>query len=365
MLGINADPVTIKQVEVEIIDQACDERLGRRRSRRERLTGKKVAVVGSGPAGLAAAQQLTRAGHTVTVYERDDRIGGLLRYGIPEFKMEKRHLDRRLAQMEAEGTEFRAGVDVGVDITADAAAGRVRRGGAGRRRDRVPRDLPVPGPRPGRHPPGDGVPAAGQPGRAGRRRRRHRSPPTGKHVVIIGGGDTGADCLAPRTARARPRCTQLEIMPRPPEARPDAPAVADLPDDLPGLQRARGGRRAGLRGQHRRSSSATTTAGCAALRLVEVELAGGRFVAGRGHRARAPGRPGAARDGLRRPGAGRPARASWASSSTERGNVARDARLRDLGARRVRRRRHGPRPVADRLGDRRGPRPRGRGGRAT
>ena len=136
MLGINQDPVTIKQVEVEIIDNAFDEGWVVPLPP-DKLTGKKVAVVGSGPAGLAAAQQLTRAGHTVTVFERDDRIGGLLRYGIPEFKMEKRHIDRRLEQMEAEGTQFRAGVNVGVDITAAAAAGRVRRGGAGRRRDRV------------------------------------------------------------------------------------------------------------------------------------------------------------------------------------------------------------------------------------
>ena len=123
MLGISQDPVTIKQVEVEIIDRAFDEGWVVPVPP-EQLTGKRVAVVGSGPAGLAAAQQLTRAGHTVTVFERDDRIGGLLRYGIPEFKMEKRHIDRRLAQMAAEGTVFRAGIHVGVDITAIVLAGR-------------------------------------------------------------------------------------------------------------------------------------------------------------------------------------------------------------------------------------------------
>ncbi|MFY9230870.1 MAG: FAD-dependent oxidoreductase [Candidatus Nanopelagicales bacterium] len=116
VLGINQDPVTIKQVEVSIVDRAWDEGWVTPQPP-DRLTGKTVAVIGSGPAGLAAAQQLARAGHTVAVFERADRIGGLLRYGIPEFKMEKRHLDRRLTQMAAEGVKFRPGVEVGIDIT--------------------------------------------------------------------------------------------------------------------------------------------------------------------------------------------------------------------------------------------------------
>ena len=145
MLGINPDPVTIKQVEVEIVDRAWAEGWAAPRPPAAALTGKKVAVIGSGPAGLAAAQQLTRAGHAVTVYERADAPGGLLRYGIPEFKMEKRHLDRRLAQMRAEGTEFVCGVNAGMDVPAAALrAGHdaiVLAGGA-----TVPRGLPVPGP---------------------------------------------------------------------------------------------------------------------------------------------------------------------------------------------------------------------------
>ena len=146
MLGINADPVTIKQVEVEIIDRAWAEGWvpPQRPSAAASAAGRRVAVVGSGPAGLAAAQQLTRAGHAVTVYERADRPGGLLRYGIPEFKLEKRHLDRRLVQMLAEGTVFRCGVNVGVDVTAGQLRGDydaiVLAGGA-----TVPRGLPVPG----------------------------------------------------------------------------------------------------------------------------------------------------------------------------------------------------------------------------
>ncbi|MFO7778423.1 MAG: glutamate synthase subunit beta, partial [Nitriliruptoraceae bacterium] len=143
VLGINQDPVTIKQVEVEIIDRAWEEGWVTPMPPSVH-TGKRVAVVGSGPAGLAAAQQLTRAGHQVTVFERDDRIGGLLRYGIPQFKMEKHHLDRRLAQMEAEGTRLRAGVDVGVDISVDQLRAEhdavVLAGGS-----TTPRDLPIPG----------------------------------------------------------------------------------------------------------------------------------------------------------------------------------------------------------------------------
>jgi glutamate synthase (NADPH/NADH) small chain len=224
VLGINQDAVTIKQIEVEIIDNAFDEGWVVPLPP-DTHTGKKVAVVGSGPAGLAAAQQLTRAGHSVTVFERADRIGGLLRYGIPEFKMEKRHLDRRLDQMRAEGTEFRAGVNVGVDISAEELKSQfdavVLAGGA-----TAWRDLPIPGrelegiyqameylPWGNRYAAGElddsVLDADGQP------------PITaeGKKVVIIGGGDTGADCLGTAHRQGAASIHQFEIMPRPPETR--------------------------------------------------------------------------------------------------------------------------------------------------
>ena len=212
-------------------------------------------MVGSGPAGLAAAQQLTRAGHSVTVFERADRIGGLLRYGIPEFKMEKRHIDRRLEQMEAEGTEFRAGVNVGVDITAEELQSDfdavVLAGGA-----TAWRDLPIPGRElNGIHQAMEYLPLGNRVQHGdGDARRRRRAPPItakGKKVVIIGGGDTGADCLGTAHRQGADSIHQFEIMPRPPETRADVHAVADLPADVPGVVRARRRRRARLLGQHR------------------------------------------------------------------------------------------------------------------
>ena len=219
VLGINSDPVTIKQVELEIIERAWAEGWVAPVAPTT-LTGKRVAVVGSGPAGLAAAQQLTRAGHAVTVYERADRIGGLLRYGIPEFKMEKRVLDRRLDQMEAEGTEFVVDAEVGVDLTADRlmsgfdalilAAGATRW-----------RDLPIPGRRlAGIHQAMEFLPMANRV-----RFGDTDEPPisaSGKHVIIIGGGDTGADCLGTVHRQGAASVHQFEIMPRPPDARADS-----------------------------------------------------------------------------------------------------------------------------------------------
>ena len=224
VLGINQDPVTIKQVEVEIIDNAFEQDWVRPVPPQV-LTGKAVAVVGSGPAGLAAAQQLTRAGHSVTVFERDDRIGGLLRYGIPEFKMEKRHIDRRLAQMEAEGTVFKAGVNVGVHLTADRLRADfdavVLAGGA-----TAWRDLPIPGrDLDGIHQAMEFLPWANRAQEGDDVLGPDGEPPItakGKKVIIIGGGDTGADCLGTVHRQGATEVHQFEIMPRPPDTRADS-----------------------------------------------------------------------------------------------------------------------------------------------
>ena len=217
VLGINQDPVTIKNVEVSIIDKAWESGLVRPQPP-EWLSGRTVAVVGSGPAGLAAAQQLTRAGHTVAVYERADKIGGLLRYGIPEFKMEKQHLDKRLDQMRREGTVFRAGVDVGAELTGEQLKERydavVLAIGS-----TVARDLPATGRELGGiHQAMEFLPQANR--TALGEEVAGQITATGKNVVIIGGGDTGADCLGTSIRQGAASITQLEIMPEPPASRP-------------------------------------------------------------------------------------------------------------------------------------------------
>jgi glutamate synthase (NADPH/NADH) small chain len=221
VLGINSDPVTIKAIENQIIDRAYDEGWVVPRPPATR-SGKRVAVVGSGPAGLAAADQLNRAGHLVTVFERADRIGGLLRYGIPEFKMEKRVLDRRLAVMEAEGVRFKTRANIGLEIPVDELRREfdaiVLAGGA-----TVPRDLPIPGRQlcgvhfamefltlQNRRCEGDAVSDADFISAAGKR------------VVIIGGGDTGADCLGTVHRQGARSVHQFEVLPKPPEVRAES-----------------------------------------------------------------------------------------------------------------------------------------------
>jgi len=218
VLGINQPAVTIKQVEVSIIDQAFAEGWVTPQPP-GRLTGKTIAVVGSGPAGLAAAQQLTRAGHTVAVFERDDRIGGLLRYGIPDFKMEKKHLDGRLSQMTAEGTRFRAGVNIGVDITWTDLRARydavVIATGA-----MVPRDLPIPGrDLPGVH---FAMEYLVQQNKVGAGDTvDNQIIAEGKHVVVLGGGDTGADCIGTANRQLAASVTNLAIGKQPGDSRPE------------------------------------------------------------------------------------------------------------------------------------------------
>ena len=217
VLNINDDPVTIKTIEKNIIDYAFKEgwvvpRLP------EKKTGKTVAVVGSGPAGLAAAQQLARAGHDVTLFERADRIGGLLRYGIPDFKMEKHLIDRRMAQMSAEGVTFKTGVHVGIDVRADVLRREfdavVLSGGATK-----PRDLAVPGRElAGIHFAMEFLPqqnkvVAGD-------RVANQILATGKRVVILGGGDTGSDCLGTSNRHGARSVHQFELLPEPPKDRP-------------------------------------------------------------------------------------------------------------------------------------------------
>jgi len=217
VVGINRDAVTIKQIELRTIEEAFADGVVKPLAP-DRLTGKTVAVIGSGPAGLAAAQQLTRAGHTVVVYERADRIGGLLRYGIPEFKMEKNILDRRLHQMEQEGTRFRPNTNVGVDITGSDLR---------KKYDAVVlsvgatqwRDLPIKGrDLKGIYQAMEFLPWGNKQGLG-----EVENPPinvAGKHVVILGGGDTGADCLGTSIRQGAASVTQLEIMPRPTDERP-------------------------------------------------------------------------------------------------------------------------------------------------
>ena len=273
VLGINSDPVTIKNVEVAIIDKAWE--AGNVRPQPpEWLTGKTVAVVGSGPAGLSVAQQLTRAGHTVAVYERADAPGGLLRYGIPEFKMEKVQVERRIQQMKEEGTVFRSGVNVGVDVTGTQLKQRydavVIATGA-----TAARDLPVPGREfGGIHQAMEYLP---QSNRASLGETvEDQIVATGKDVIIIGGGDTGADCLGTAHRQGARSVTQLEIMPRPSDERP---AGQPWPT-YPMIYRVASAHEEGGERVYAVSTSefvADDNGAVKALRLAEVELVDGRF----------------------------------------------------------------------------------------
>ena len=273
VVGINRDPVTIKNVEVSIIDKGWESGLVRPEPP-EWLTGKTVAVVGSGPAGLAAAQQLTRAGHTVAVYERDDKPGGLLRYGIPEFKMEKVQVDRRISQMRKEGTIFRCGSSVGDTVTGAQLRERydavVLAIGA-----TVRRDLPIPGRELGGvHQAMEFLPQANRVALG--ERVEDQISAAGKDVVIIGGGDTGADCLG-TSIRQQPRSvTQLEILPRPSEERPQNQPWPTYPMiyRVSSAHEEAGERVYAVNTQEFLSDDAGNVS---ALRLVDVQMVDGRF----------------------------------------------------------------------------------------
>ena len=306
VLGINADPVTIKQVEVEIVDRAWADGGVVPVAAADRAPGSRVAVVGSGPAGLAAAQQLTRAGHQVTVFERDDAIGGLLRYGIPEFKMEKRHLDRRLAQMEAEGTRFVTGAPIDSAAQLAGFSAVVLAGGA-----RVARDLPVPGrdlsgiyqameflPLANRH----GARLAGQRGgqaRGDHRRRRHRRG-LPRHLAPPGRGRRSPSWRSCRGRRRPGRTSQ------PWPTYPMIYRVSSAHEE--------GGER--VYAVSTEEFVGDANGAVRALRLTEVAFEGGRFAPVPGTAPGDPVRPGAARDGLHRRGEAGPARRTWASRST-------------------------------------------------
>ena len=320
VLAINSDAVTIKQIELQTIDHAWAQGWIVPQPSPTK-TGRTVAVVGSGPSGLAAAQQLTRVGHDVTVFERADRIGGLLRYGIPEFKMEKRHLDRRLAQMEAEGTRMRPGVDVGVEITGQQLRDRydavVLAVGA-----TAARNLPMPG----REltgimqameflPPSNraslGEPTEGQ------------VVATGKDVVIIGGGDTGADCLGTALRQQAGSVTQLEIMPRPGEERPSAQPWPTYPMTYRvSSAHEEGGDR--VYAVSTQEFLGDDDGNVRALRLVEVQLVDGRFTPVEGSEREIPAQLVLLAMGFTGPEQG-PLIEQLGVELDGRGNVARDA----------------------------------------
>ncbi len=355
-LNIIDNPVTIKTIECQIVDRGWEEGWIRPEPS-PRGTGKRVAVVGSGPAGLACAQQLARAGHATTVFEKSDRIGGLLRYGIPDFKMEKHLIDRRVRQMESEGVIFRTSFEVGVTVSVqrllDDYDVLVMAGGA-----EAPRDLEVAGRELGgvhyamefltqqnKRNAGDAEDVAAPAGTISAK---------GKHVVVIGGGDTGSDCIGTSNRHGAASVTQLEIMPQPPERENKTLTWPDWPLKL--------------------RTSSSQEEGCERDFAVATRQVIGKDGRGLGHRMRAPGmgggrrrphadagdrrlgiraegRPGAAGHGLRGAACGRAGRAGRRRARSARQCEGQRGRLSHLDAIDLQLRRHAPWPVAGCLGD--------------
>ena len=348
MLEIDeGNAVTIKQIEVAIVNRAWEEGWIVPRPPQTR-TGKTVAVIGSGPAGLACAQQLNRRGHTVTVFERDEAAGGLVRFGVPDFKIEKWLVERRVQQLVDEGVELRYGVDVGVDVEAAELRERydavvVATG------SRVPRDLPVPGREL------DGVHFAME--YLYQRNRFVAGAPApdkvisaaGEHVIVIGGGDTGADCVGNAHREGAASVTQIELVGEPPPSRPDD--ITPWPRWPMKLRMSY----ALNEGGERDFAISTTHFSGGDGRVEQIHWTQNTgvppFDPVAGDRGVASGRARAAGDGLPRAGDG-PARAARrrARRPRQRGRL----RVRDVGRGRLRGRRRAPRPVADRVGDRRG-----------
>ncbi len=348
-LNIIEEPVTIKTIECAIVDRGWQEGWIQPEPP-ARKTGKSVAVVGSGPAGLACAQQLARAGHDVHLYEKNGKPGGLLRYGIPDFKMEKTHIDRRVEQMEAEGVTFHCNVHVGIELdVADLVAKHdavVLSGGA-----EQPRDLPIPGRDL------DGIHFAMQ--FLPQQNRRVSDEPLGnvmpilaggKHVVVIGGGDTGSDCIGTSNRQGALSVTQIEILQRPPDKENKALTWPNWPMKMrtsssqeEGVERDFAVMTQRFEGENGKVKT---------LHCIRVD---DKHEADRGQRVRAQGRPRAARHGLPRP---RPGRHDQGSRTVARS--ARQRRRQHQGLpveprQGVLLRRHAPRPEPGRLGDPRRP----------
>ena len=355
VLNINNDPVGIKSIEHFIIDKGWEEGWVAPEPP-ETKTGRRVAMVGSGPAGMACAQQLARAGHDVVLFEKADRIGGLLRYGIPDFKMEKHLIDRRMAQMSLEGVEFRPNAHVGVDIPAQQLLAEfdaiVLTGGA-----EAPRDLDVPGrdlagvhfameflPQQNKVVAGDVVP--------------NQITATGKHVVVIGGGDTGSDCVGTSNRHGAASITQFELLPQPPESENKPLVWPNWPIKLRTSSSHEEGCDRDWSVTTKRFEGRDGKVEKLVAARVEWQRDGNappKMVGNPGQRIRAQGRSRAVRHGLRRPGAGRSARAVRRRARRALQRQGRHRELPDVGAQGLRRGRHAARPVARRLGHSRRP----------